>query len=151
MSVALLEIEDYVISIWDTVLKLSVQAIPPLVFPSRKSGFLTGCIHITGAWGGAVTLDFPVLLARRAAQIMFGLSQDEITIDLMNDCVGELTNILGGNVKALLPGPSFLSLPVVADGASYVLRVLDSHVLVQAAFACDDQNFQVTVIERQTP
>jgi chemotaxis protein CheX len=40
------------------------------------------------------------------------------------DAVGELVNMIGGNVKSLMPGPSALSLPVVAAGR--VARSSDS-------------------------
>jgi len=40
------------------------------------------------------------------------------------DAVGELVNMIGGNVKSLMPGPSVLSLPVVAAGR--VARPSDS-------------------------
>jgi len=32
------------------------------------------------------------------------------------DAVGELVNMVGGNIKSLMPGPSVLSLPAVAAG-----------------------------------
>jgi chemotaxis protein CheX len=32
------------------------------------------------------------------------------------DAVGELANMIGGNIKGLMPGPSVLTLPVVASG-----------------------------------
>ncbi|MBJ7359171.1 hypothetical protein, partial [Nocardioides sp.] len=32
----------------------------------------------------------------------------------LSDVIGEFANIVGGNVKSLMPGPSTLSLPLVA-------------------------------------
>jgi hypothetical protein len=64
---------------------------------------------------------------------------------------GELTNITGGNLKALLPEPCYLSLPAVADGSDYGLWILDSRLRTQLTFNCHDHPFQVTVLERDEP
>ena len=34
------------------------------------------------------------------------------------DALGEIANVIGGNLKSTLPGPSLLSLPVVTTGSS---------------------------------
>ena len=148
MSVGQAEIGQYVESIWESVLGLPVSAggAPP----DQRSGYLTGCVQITGAWDGAVTLDIPVPMARRAAGIMFMAEPaDAVPLDQVHDTVGELTNMIGGNIKALLPGPCYLTLPTIVDGSDYAVRVLGGTAVSQAAFACQDQPFVVTVIERK--
>lgn len=148
MSVGQAEISQYVESIWASLLGLMVRPDDSAPPPPRTS-CLTGCIQITGAWEGAVTLDIPWALSRQAAAIMFQAGpDDEVPLDQVQDAVGELTNMIGGNLKALLPGPCYLTLPAVADGTDYALRVLGSKVVSQATFVCQDQPFVVTVIER---
>ena len=46
---------------------------------------------------------------------MFGSAPDVVTDAEVVDALGELTNMIGGNVKSLLPAPSQLSLPMVSD------------------------------------
>ncbi|NIQ01639.1 MAG: chemotaxis protein CheX, partial [Nitrospinaceae bacterium] len=53
----------------------------------------------------------PIPLARQAAAIMFQLQEDTAGPEEIQDAFGELANITGGNIKALLPEPSYLSLP----------------------------------------
>jgi Chemotaxis phosphatase CheX len=74
----------------------------------------------------------------RASRSMLGLSEGTPPSPAdMHDVVGEIGNILGGKLKASLPGPSQLSLPVVVDG-----QVLDdqqqfmpaSKLVAQVAF-----------------
>ena len=80
--------------------------------------FVVGRVHIHGAWVGTVTLACAGSLARRAAGHLLDLGEAEVTDDDVRDAVGDMTNILGGGVKALLPSPSRLSIPVVsAEGA----------------------------------
>lgn len=149
MSVGPAEIAEYVRSTWDSVLSLPVEPISSESLPDSREEFLTGCVQITGAWDGAVTLDIPLQLARRAAAAMFMVDPpDDVAADQMHDTVGELTNIVGGNLKALLPGPCYLTMPAVAAGTDYALRVLGSKIVCQAAFICHEQEFLVTVIER---
>ena len=68
-------------------------------------------IRIAGDWSGAVTLKMSAATAQTAARLM--LDADEVRPDEVADAVGELVNIIGGNIKSLLPTPSKLSLPEV--------------------------------------
>jgi chemotaxis protein CheX len=62
------------------------------------------------------------------------------------DAIGEVANMAGGNVKALLPGPSVLSLPEVAgEGAASVAT--GGRPVSRLAFAIDGSPLVVTVVE----
>jgi chemotaxis protein CheX len=51
--------------------------------------------------------------ARNAAGALLGIDLGDVTGEDVTDALGELANIIGGNVKSLMPDPSALSLPVV--------------------------------------
>jgi chemotaxis protein CheX len=149
MQVAETDICEVVAGIWSSVLGLDIRrgAEPA---PSREgSGFLTGCVQITGLWEGAVTLDCSAALARRTAAIMFGLEPDAASIAEIHDALGELTNMTGGNIKTLLPGPCQLSLPAVVEGTDYRVIVPGSHVVTQLAFECQGEPVKVTLLKGQ--
>lgn len=78
---------------------------------------VTGSVDITGAWNGAVELTCSRTAARLAAATMYALDEASVTDGEVLDAVGELVNIVGGNIKSLLPGPTDLSLPSVHDTA----------------------------------
>ena len=84
---------------------------------------VTGCVHLAGAWGGSVIVEAPASHATAAAEAMFAAEAGSLTWDEVSDALGELTNMVGGNIKGLLPAPSTLSIPSVAGGESYTLRV----------------------------
>lgn len=69
-------------------------------------------VTVTGPWNGVVVLtcaaDGTADLARSVLQMGPG---EEPTEEDVDDVLRELANILGGNVKSLLPGPSSLGLP----------------------------------------
>jgi chemotaxis protein CheX len=71
-------------------------------------------VSITGAWAGTVVVTFSEALARAATADMLRRPQGTLSTDDVSDAVGELANMIGGNVKARMPEPSALSLPVVA-------------------------------------
>lgn len=77
---------------------------------------LTGLVEISGTWNGTVCLGFSRRAARQAAAAMFGAEGDELADDEVADAVGELVNVVGGNLKGLLPPPASLSLPTVHEG-----------------------------------
>jgi chemotaxis protein CheX len=141
------QIRRSVEDLWSSVLGLAIEPRPSPSFPDSSPGLLTGCVEISGAWEGVVTLDCGPTMARQAAGIMFGVEPGETSFDQIQDALGELTNILGGQFKALLPEPSRLSLPAVAEGADYAFRGLHDKVLARFAFACHDAPARVTIVE----
>ena len=75
-------------------------------------------ITVTGEWEAMMLIAMPKALADRIATTMLGLpAEDPVALEDVTDALGELVNIVGGNVKSLMPGPSTLSLPLVAQGA----------------------------------
>ncbi len=135
--------------IWATMLGLEAKANMPLNGVRPRLTTLTGCIQITGAWQGAIKLECSGNVARRVAAIMFMTDACDVTPDQINDALGELTNIVGGNIKALLPEPSQLSMPAVTEGTDYLFSVPNSRPLAELTFSCEGKPFTVTVLEAQ--
>ncbi len=149
MPIAEEDIAQITASLWRSVLGLEVQPCSQNVPPQGQEDFLTGCIEIRGAWAGAVALRCSTPLACQAAAIMFGVTPETVQTEDMRDAVGELTNILGGNLKSLVPEPCTLSLPAVSGGLNGEWDSSDKPCLSQVAFACHGQSLWVTCMERQ--
>ena len=107
---------------------------------------LDGIINITGDCQATVALQLPRPLAARIAAIMFHMENATPSLEDMQDAVGELTNMLGGNIKALLGGDCHLSLPAVVEGRAYTVRVPSSHVLRHVEFGCDGYSAVVNLL-----
>jgi chemotaxis protein CheX len=106
---------------------------------------LTGRVEIEGAWHGAILLSCSGHFAKRAASLMFGLDATDVGSAEVQDALGELANMISGNVKALLPGPCRLSLPTVAPGlAEPLLR--EGDVERQLWFDCEADPIVVRVL-----
>jgi len=70
-------------------------------------------VSITGSWTGHVVYASSATAARKAAAAFLAMEPDEVGPEDMSDVLGELANIVGGNVKAMLPPGALLSLPQV--------------------------------------
>jgi len=109
------QLED-VAMIVEEVWSSFLGADEPLVVgePAELDAGWSSAVTITGAWEGMVSVELPAQLAVEVCRRMLGV--DETHDEDVADAVGELVNMIGGNVKSLMPGPSTLSLPVVAAG-----------------------------------
>ncbi len=134
-------------SIWETLFSFPLDLAPAGVGLAGDAQVMTGCIQIDGAWNGAVMLQCPQSLAERLSAELFR-PEGACTPEEVHDTVGELTNMLAGNIKALLPEPSRISLPTVAHGADYALRVLGTHVEATATFLSLEQPLVISVLRR---
>jgi chemotaxis protein CheX len=79
-------------------------------------------VSITGSWHGHLVFASSRWAATKAAAAFLAMEPDEVGQEDISDVLGELANIVGGNVKAMLPAGCFLSLPTVVlapDTASY--------------------------------
>lgn len=133
--------------IWGTTLNL--DAVPLDGAGPVAGRTLDGVINITGAWAGALVLQVPEHMARRAASVMFEMGEAAATLEDMQDAVGELTNMTGGNVKALLEGQCQLSLPAVVEGRDYSIRVPGGEAVTRVTFDVDGQPVVVSLLTRR--
>jgi chemotaxis protein CheX len=143
------EVCQLVESVWSCV--LGWEVMPGFGVSIAREDHLTGCIPLTGGWTGTVLLDCHRDLARHAAAVMFGMDSEDVPPELVRDALGELTNMLGGNLKALFDGPCYLGLPAVISGQDYAVRVLESRLVLQVEFSSRDCPFVVRVLERKPP
>jgi chemotaxis protein CheX len=111
------DVHAIVDQVWSSFLG---EAEPLLPLPSDEA--FTGdswsaAVSISGGWDATVTVELAAPVALALTRTMLGLDADEPVADAdLADAVGELVNMVGGNIKSLMPGPSVLSLPAVAAG-----------------------------------
>jgi chemotaxis protein CheX len=100
--------------VWASYLDLDGGS-PLLPIPAAKPAEdVLASVSVTGAWQGHVVIRCTEQASRRAAGALLGVELDDVT-------AAELANIIGGNVKSMLPEPCVLSLPhVIVSGAGAV-------------------------------
>jgi len=137
-------IHSIVETVWTTMLGLDVQPVRTL--PDAASDHtLVGTVRISGAWEGEVRLRCSSDLARRIAAIMFAIDPATATAAQTEDALGELANMTGGNLKALLPEPCHLSTPAVHRAAE-TPPAPGARLLSEVSFDCQGEPFQVMLV-----
>jgi chemotaxis protein CheX len=79
-------------------------------------GAITTAVSISGTWTGTVILSLSPDVARATSAMLFHLPPVDVTEADKCEVAAELVNIIGGNLKGVLPSPSSLSLPTVIEG-----------------------------------
>ncbi len=75
---------------------------------------LSSWVAIVGPWTGTVVLSCGRDTAEELTRALLREhAPAELEAEDVTDALGELANVVGGNVKAVLPGPSVLGLPEV--------------------------------------
>ncbi|GJL80113.1 MAG: hypothetical protein NPINA01_31020 [Nitrospinaceae bacterium] len=105
---------------------------------------VTANVQISGNWQGVVTLKIEMDLAHQLAEKMFSLEKGKATPDEINDAVAEMINMIGGNLKSLLPQPCQLSLPIIdLKGALFEFPFTEQ--LSEVVFECQGKKFMVSI------
>jgi chemotaxis protein CheX len=101
---------------------MDVVAIDEL--PDNKSVHsesITGLIGLAGTFKGVLAIHMPNAVAMGVTSSFLGMDVEEINADV-EDAIGELANMLGGNIKTILSenGKDInLSLPSTISGKEY--------------------------------
>ncbi len=138
MEFAVEEIRQITESVWTSTLGMPIEPRADMK-PSEMEHAIAACIQITGGWQAVIALYCPARLARSAAAAMFGVSDEAVTPDDLQDVMCELVNIIGGNVKGMLEGSCQISLPALVEGLNYSLIFPRHMLLSNATFQCQDQ------------
>ena len=107
------DLAEVVAQVWLSY--LDPEGVSPLV-PTGDDGQpseVHSSVSITGSWTGHVVYASSAAAARKAAAAFLAVDAGAVGPEDLTDVLGELANIVGGNVKAMLPAGCFLSLPQV--------------------------------------
>lgn len=81
---------------------------------------------------------------------MFGRDSAADDLQDVEDAVGELTNIIGGNLKALVSSDGCsLSLPEVTERSDYLTDNAESRVLIRQVFASEGEPVVVSLLKTE--
>jgi hypothetical protein len=87
------------------------EVLVPLPVPAPEVT-VSAWVQITGPWCGAVVVTCDEATAVALTECLLRARPPAvIEPEDVEDALGELANVLGGNVKAALPGPATLGLP----------------------------------------
>lgn len=136
------EIKEYVEFAFSTLdLQITSSSAP---FDGNSENSITANIQISGQWQGIVALTIEHDLTEQLAIKMFSIEKTQVTDSELNDALSEMINIIGGNLKSILPQPNQLSLPIVGSKGTR-LHFPFTEQRSQVAFDCAGKKFMVTI------
>jgi CheY-specific phosphatase CheX len=104
----------------------------------------TATVGFVGDWRGAVLVRCGIPTAERLARRLFKLAS--ISDDDVADAMGELANMIGGNLKSVLPSGVLLSVPNVALGGDLAVRICGGNDSKSTIYTCEAGTFEVTLV-----
>jgi chemotaxis protein CheX len=129
-------VADLVSLAWQTFVGSELVPVEPVQSRDTEA-VMCSSISIGGPWSATVVLHFSRELAFAGTATVLGMEVAELEEADVRDILGELANIVGGNVKGFVSDSDSdwsLSLPVVSDGMQ---SVPGSKLATEVAFLCD--------------
>ncbi|WP_372716114.1 chemotaxis protein CheX [Immundisolibacter sp.] len=109
MSIDTVDIEALTRETWSSMVGLDLLVTSLIEVPEPG---ISSQIEIQGDGELVLRIDCSLSLAQQATANLVDLPVDEVDLGLVMDTVGEMANILGGNIKGLWPGALKQSLPL---------------------------------------
>jgi len=126
---------------------LHVETHPNPGPESAGPSALTSVVQFAGEWKGAVLLQCDEHQACVvASRLIPGIEPARIDADV-RDALGEITNMVGGNLKPILPPGVVLSMPSVVEGSDYALHMCGGNSARTWSFGGDLGTFSVTLVQ----
>jgi len=105
------DVDRVVVDTWTSLLDIAPVRLARAPQPASNEDWVHAFVGVDGPWNGTVRVSAPRRLAARCAAVMLDVPLDVVDDATARDALGELANVVGGNLKSLLPPVCHLSLP----------------------------------------
>jgi chemotaxis protein CheX len=112
MKISSEELEQLTRDVWATMIGLDLA---DAVMAENPDPGVTSQIEIHGDEQATLRIDCSMDLARQVAARLFDMPPEELELELILDAMGEMANVIGGQVKGRWSGAVKLSLPVTKE------------------------------------
>jgi len=114
IDIGLADVQMLVEEVWTSFLGAD-EPVLPAIEPGTPGGW-SAAVTISGGWEAQCTVWLTEGGARAVTARMLMCDEADVTDDDLRDALGELVNMVGGNVKSLAASTASLSLPLVGHG-----------------------------------
>jgi len=136
------KIEENVIDVFDTMLSIELEKMDADAADQQPGDHLVGAISFAGTVLGVISVDVSYDFARIMTACMMGVAPEEVEDDEeIKDLLGELGNIIGGNLKSQFTDKGMvcaISTPSITSGADFVIESLNMETYHKFHFKSDD-------------
>jgi chemotaxis protein CheX len=134
-------IRSSAISVFGTMLSYQVALDPLAEAEFSGQPHVAGAVGLTGAYTGMIYLFCTATFARRVTSDLLGLGEADIDgEEIVNDAIGELTNMLAGRVKSELAATRkdcMLTIPSVVRGVDFNVAPVKRAARCLVALRCN--------------
>lgn len=137
---------EVVQTIFSTMIDLEARPTKAAGLPQGSR--VTSSVYLEGSWNGAVSVECGLKDASFLAGKFLAVDPPESFDDDVRDAMGELANVIGGNLKATMGTDVRLSMPSVIHGSDYQVNVCGSVIHDRIAFEFEGGFCWVTVLSK---
>jgi chemotaxis protein CheX len=140
------DLAEIAVSVFSTMLGLEFQEGLSVDRCPTSPHMLTATVQLAGEWKGAVLLHCQEAQAREFAARFLSMPPPDSVDDDVRDVLGELANMIAGNLKCTLRPGIRLSVPCVVDGYRDSFRSSGT-VICELSFQTDSGPFWLIAVE----
>ena len=107
----------------------------------------TAAVYFAGEWKGAVLIECTTSQAFDFTARLFSSAPPTSMNDDVRDALGELANMVAGNLKSVLPGGVGISMPSVVEGKNYSLKICGGNLSTRLRFQSPLGPFSLILVE----
>jgi len=139
-----LEAQVYVTQdVFRIMAKMEVESSPNPFANSAAS--IDSLIYYIGGASGSLVLECSANVASAFAERVTGSPASSLNEEDVRDAVGELVNMIGGNLKALLPGDTAISTPLVFTSLKDLPLRKNASPISSLDFTCEFGQFRLSL------
>ena len=116
-------ISNAVIGVFDAMLSMDVEFVDGALYRAAEGTQIVGSVSFAGKAMGSINIHVSGSFARIITAAMLDMEEDEIEDDEeIHDVVGELSNMIGGDLKSRLCDAGLtceLSIPTITSGKEF--------------------------------
>jgi len=139
------EIAQIVFDVFTSMLRCGAELVPGNHV--EEFGELAVAVSFSGNSEGLVLLECTEQAARSLASLLMRLAPVQVTASDALDAMGEIVNMIGGNLKSVLLHGAVLSLPSVVEEAGYGSLIRGAYPCETLIFKSAAGRFQITFLQ----
>jgi len=132
-------------SVFETMLSLPIEGVAANW--ESETPAVTGAVYYAGPWAGALLVECTEEQSFQFTARLMSIEAPATVNDDVRDSLGELANMIAGNLKVVLPSGVAISMPSVVEGSDYSLRVCGSNNVSRMTFSSSLGMFRITLVE----
>jgi chemotaxis protein CheX len=136
--------------VFETMLSLDLEPQPAGTSIQNTEPHVVGAVGFIGRPNGIVYVYATANFARDITNALLGLAETDATSDeMVNDAMGELTNMIVGHIKSRLADrgmPCALTIPSIVRGTNFTIEAVSTTTRRLCAFQCRGNRLAIEIL-----